>query len=232
MTNSQNIDPHPWKISETVKIYLLTQVSVALLYLFMIYAFDVSYRNPYLIAGFVIFSSLTLFFSIVYIIKDKYKLSAKVALNLHISKPFNLWVYALIGIFMAVIFKVSIPKLSTVHSYTSQFITTNLAFAIALFNGVFIAPVCEEIFWRGFVYPVVKKRFSLIITILIISSLVTLVHFPDLGGMWDALIKVLLGNVIFVLLRYRTNSTLSCIITHISYNAAIIVIPLIKHLLK
>lgn len=230
MTNILNADHYPWKILETIKIFLLVEISGAVLYLYTMVTFDIDSRNPYLYLVFNIITSFALLFSVLYVAKNKYKTAIKDALNLQSVEQFKLCIYAFIGISMAIILRMLIPKLSTAHSFTSQMVATNnLAFTIAIFNGVFIAPICEEIYWRGFVYPVVKKRFSLTITIFIISLLVTLVHFPELGSMWDALIKVLLGNVIFTLLRYRTNSTLSCIITHISYNATIAVIPIIIH---
>lgn len=230
MTNTQDAALHPWKISETIKVFLVTQVSVALLYLFTGLTFDIDFGNPYFNLIFVSISSIVLLLAVVYFVKNKYKLPIKVALNLRLLKAFNLLLYMLIGISMAVILKVLIPKFSTAHSFTSQFVTTNLAFAIAIFDAIFISPVCEEIYWRGFVYPAVKKRFSLTVTILIVSLLVTLVHIPELGGVWSSLTKVLLGNLILTLLRYRTNSTLSCIITHTAYNATMIAIPIIKHI--
>jgi hypothetical protein len=232
MTNNLNIDLHPWKISETIKIFLITQVSVTLLYLFTGLAFDIDFGSSYFNLGFVSISSVVLLLAVVYSVRNKYKLPIKHSLNLYISNPFILLLYMLVGISVAIMFEMLIPEFSTSHSFISQFVTTKSTFVIAAFGAIFIAPICEEIYWRGFVFPAVEKRFSRLNTILIVSSFATLVHLSGLWGVWGSLLMVFLGSVVLTVLRCVTGSTLSCIITHTVYNVTIIAIPIVKNIFK
>ncbi|MFH0731422.1 MAG: CPBP family intramembrane glutamic endopeptidase [Candidatus Omnitrophota bacterium] len=82
--------------------------------------------------------------------------------------------------------------------------------------AAFIGPVIEEIFFRGFLYPALKKTLSaaasIIITALIFSALHTNIigFFPILG----------LG-IFLAYLREKTGSLIPSIIVHITHNAAL-----------
>lgn len=75
-----------------------------------------------------------------------------------------------------------------------------------------IAPLCEELFWRGGVFRVLK-RFGFIPAALVSSLLFALMH-RGVGG----IIYAILSGMIFSYLTFSTGSTLSAIILHVANN--------------
>jgi hypothetical protein len=83
-----------------------------------------------------------------------------------------------------------------------------------LLAGVF-APVCEELYFRGFVYPVLRHRFGAPPAVLITSCLFAAIHF-DLVRL---LFLALLGAFLAVVCE-KTRSLLPAIVAHSAYNLA------------
>ena len=97
---------------------------------------------------------------------------------------------------------------STSYELTSSvFITTGI-----------LVPVCEELFWRGSVFRVLK-RFGFIPAALISSFFFALMHKGT-----SAIIYAMFSGIIFSYLTYSTGSTLSSIILHIINNSAALII--------
>jgi membrane protease YdiL (CAAX protease family) len=87
-----------------------------------------------------------------------------------------------------------------------------------LLAGVF-APVCEELYFRGFVYPVLRHRFGMPAAVLITSCLFAAIHF-DLARF---LFLALLGAFLAIVCE-KTRSLLPAIAAHSAYNLASILL--------
>ena len=86
-----------------------------------------------------------------------------------------------------------------------------VAFAVTL------GPLMEEIFFRGFLYPVLARRTRAVPAILITGVLFGVVHSPQYGYSWAVLIIVLVG-VVLTTIRAVTKSVASSFLAHIGYN--------------
>ena len=82
-----------------------------------------------------------------------------------------------------------------------------------LFAAVFIAPFCEEVFFRGFVFPGLRHGTSLIWAIIISSLLFGVAH-ADIGS-FPILFVI---GLALAFLRWQTKSIWPCMILHMLNN--------------
>jgi len=94
---------------------------------------------------------------------------------------------------------------------------SNLLFFL---NGVLIvvvAPITEEIFFRGFIYPYCKSKMGKWKGILLSASLFALAH----GSIW-LFLPTFLGGVILANIYEKTKSIYSCMLAHGVWNMIIV----------
>ena len=87
--------------------------------------------------------------------------------------------------------------------------------------GVLVAPVVEEMFFRGFMFPVFEKSLGLAFAVFATSAIFSLVHGMQYGWRWQNLLILLGVGVVFGTLRARTGSILPSTLVHASYNATL-----------
>jgi membrane protease YdiL (CAAX protease family) len=96
-----------------------------------------------------------------------------------------------------------------------------------LLYGVTIGPIIEEILFRGAAFSVVYVtagsikgllRLRLVIAIVLSSLLFALAHTRSMGIPW---IMFFAMGTLYALLRWRSNSTATAALMHVTYNAAI-----------
>jgi membrane protease YdiL (CAAX protease family) len=83
-----------------------------------------------------------------------------------------------------------------------------------LIAGVIVAPVVEEIFFRGFAFAGLRNRYSWRKAAVISSLLFASVHLQP-----AALIPIFILGLIFSYLYYRSGSIMPAILMHVSTNA-------------
>jgi len=87
-------------------------------------------------------------------------------------------------------------------------------FLVALLVAGAVAPVAEEVFFRGFLQAGLENRFGKLVAISLTSLIFALVHvFPG------ALPPIFVLGVIFGILRAETGSVWPCILLHGAFNA-------------
>lgn len=91
------------------------------------------------------------------------------------------------------------------------------AFLLAGF-GVLIAPVIEELVFRGFLYPVVERAHGAVAAVVSTAVLFSLVHAPQYGGAWQNLLLVGYVGVIFGAVRAVSGSLVPPTLVHAGYN--------------
>lgn len=92
-----------------------------------------------------------------------------------------------------------------------------VAFAVTL------GPLMEELFFRGFLYPVIARRIGAVPAILITGVLFGAVHSPQYGYSWAVLIIILVG-VVLTTVRAMTKSVASSFLAHVGYNATLMIL--------
>lgn len=123
-----------------------------------------------------------------------------------------------------------IPK----HIPIEDFLRTPLAAALTGIFAVSFGPLMEELFFRGFLYPVIARRFGIAPGILVTSVAFGLIHAAQLAFAWGLVLIVFLVGVVLTVVRARTGSVGSSFVVHVSYNATLVVIGLLanQHIVK
>jgi membrane protease YdiL (CAAX protease family) len=98
--------------------------------------------------------------------------------------------------------------------------------AISLF-GVTIAPVVEELLFRGFLQPVLVSAAGVFPGILATSVLFGAVHLTQNAGLWQAGLTITVAGFAFGVVRHISGSTRASSIVHIAYNLVPFVLTLL-----
>ncbi len=87
---------------------------------------------------------------------------------------------------------------------------------VILITGIAIAPLCEELYIRGFLYNALKTRFPMLIAVLLQAAIFALLHFRRrlLVGL-----SIFLMSIPFALIYERRKTLLSPIFLHGVLNA-------------
>ncbi|MGC1873061.1 MAG: CPBP family intramembrane glutamic endopeptidase [Acidobacteriaceae bacterium] len=94
------------------------------------------------------------------------------------------------------------------------------AWIVALF-GIFIAPICEEIAFRGFLYPSLRPWTGRILAAILTSVPFAFLHAQQVGHAWGPLTLVFIVSLVLVWVRERTNSVACSALVHACYNFSI-----------
>jgi membrane protease YdiL (CAAX protease family) len=93
-----------------------------------------------------------------------------------------------------------------------------VAFAVTL------GPLMEELFFRGFLYPVVARRLGVIWGILLTALPFGLIHAFQYGYAWGAVLIIFLVGVVLTAVRAMTKSVASSFLAHVGYNGTLMVL--------
>ena len=100
------------------------------------------------------------------------------------------------------------------------FRTPSEAWALSLF-GVTFAPLLEELFFRGFLYPVLVRRFGIAIAVLTTAAGFSLIHAPQLGRAWGPVLVIFMVGLALTLSRAITKSVAASLLMHMAYNGTL-----------
>lgn len=86
--------------------------------------------------------------------------------------------------------------------------------------AVTVAPLMEELFFRGFLYPVLARRLGMVASVLLTSVAFGFLHGAQLKYSWAVLIIFLVG-VVLTTVRALTKSVAASFLVHVGYNATL-----------
>lgn len=109
-----------------------------------------------------------------------------------------------------------IPK----HLPIDQFFSNAREAAFLSIVSVTLAPLMEELFFRGFLYPVLVRRLGVGVSIVLTAGLFGLLHGAQLGYSWAVLIIFLVGLALTIV-RAVTKSVAASFLTHVGYNGTL-----------
>ena len=107
-----------------------------------------------------------------------------------------------------------IPKSLPIDQY---FHSPADAWMMAIF-GVTVAPFVEEMFFRGFLYPVLARWLGVGLGIVLTAIPFALLHSAQLGNAWGPLVVLFVVGVVLTAVRAITKSVASSMLVHIGYN--------------
>ena len=87
----------------------------------------------------------------------------------------------------------------------------------ALF-GIGVAPLFEEVIFRGFLFKVLWEMRGPKLAVPVTAFLFALLHVPQLWGSWAGVALIFVVGYILSLVRERSNSLIPSLIMHTSYN--------------
>lgn len=99
------------------------------------------------------------------------------------------------------------------------------SFTLALFAifAIVIAPITEELFFRGFLQPLFSRTFGVIAGIIITALIFGALHAPEYSWAWQYALAVAFAGAVFGWVRYRSNSIIPSTIMHGCYNAVFLI---------
>ena len=100
---------------------------------------------------------------------------------------------------------------------TEMFKDRPSALLLAAF-GILIAPLVEEIMFRGFLYPALARFTGMMPSIVITGALFALLHGTQLSFSWAPLLLIFIVGLALTTVRAKTNSVALCVIVHMTYN--------------
>jgi membrane protease YdiL (CAAX protease family) len=90
--------------------------------------------------------------------------------------------------------------------------------------AVTLGPLMEELFFRGFLYPVVARRLGVFWGILLTALPFGLMHFFQYGNSWGAVLIVFLVGAVLTVVRAMTKSVAASFLAHVGYNGTLMVL--------
>ena len=107
-----------------------------------------------------------------------------------------------------------IPKTLPIDRY---FQNRSVAYIMALF-GISMAPLVEELFFRGFLYPVLARRMGIAFGVVLTAFAFALVHASQLASAWAPLLVLFIVGLALTLVRVATRNVAPGFLVHVGYN--------------
>ncbi len=127
--------------------------------------------------------------------------------------------YGVLGLSLAILVGMTsellpIPKSLPIDNY---FTDATGAYLMAIF-GITLAPLVEELFFRGFLYPVVARRLGAGLAVAITALCFALIHQAQLAHAWAPLLLLWFVGLVLTAVRAWTKSVGASFCVHVGYN--------------
>lgn len=99
-----------------------------------------------------------------------------------------------------------------------ELITGRASLFIVMLFAVVFGPTYEELFFRGFLFPLLAKSFGAVAGILLSALPFALLHGAQYQWAWQQITLVGVAGVVFGFVRHRTGSTAASTIVHSLFN--------------
>lgn len=144
------------------------------------------------------------------------------------SWPSSTWVFVGIGSAMLLVLMVfeSLFPMPKDTPFEHLFDRPIDAYLMALIAVTF-APLMEELFFRGFLYPVLARRMGVAGGIFLSALPFALLHLPQYGYAWAAGFAILIVGIVCGIVRASTKSVGACFLVHAAYNGTQMLIAMI-----
>ncbi|MFJ7936473.1 lysostaphin resistance A-like protein [Sporosarcina sp. NPDC096371] len=221
-----NQSPWSWKEFAQLLILVLVLIPFFVEYLLMNYL-SASFQNELYAGTLVGFIMSILFMCGLYLIalKPKQLDWRAVGLTRFPKKywgPIAGWTVILIAISLALVLIMELMGIGVENSKTEsiQSQVTPLHFLIAFVSACIISPVYEEIFYRGFLYRLLRSKRGIATGMLVSSFIFMIVHIPT----YNVLPVTFVSGLVFSWTYEKTGSVLPGIIMHGTFNAIALIL--------
>jgi membrane protease YdiL (CAAX protease family) len=97
------------------------------------------------------------------------------------------------------------------------------AYLISIF-AVTLGPLMEELFFRGFLYPLLARRLGAVAGVVLTSLPFGLIHYVQYGSAWSAVLVIAMVGVVLTTVRAVTKSVASSFLVHVGYNGTLMLL--------
>jgi uncharacterized protein len=141
---------------------------------------------------------------------------------LHWNWPSTIWPYLFIGFAMQVVF-VFLERFLPFPKETpfDELLQRHAAIVLIAVFAVTLGPLMEELFFRGFLYPVLARRIGIVAGILVSALGFGLMHAAQYGYSWASILLIFLVGVVLGTVRAKKDSVAAGVLVHMGYNGTI-----------
>ena len=159
-----------------------------------------------------------------------------VAAALRWNPPLHRVLFVVIGIGLAAVVQFAGHFLPIPPSLPidQAFSTTSSAYVMSFF-GVLIAPLIEEIYFRGLFYPAVARllrgaghKVDVVFSIAFTAAFFAGIHAPQVDFAWAPLLVIFFVDVVLTLVRAQTRSVAASWLVHVGYNATLMLLVYVE----
>jgi membrane protease YdiL (CAAX protease family) len=178
-------------------------------------------RNPLVVvAGQAL--AYVLIFAYMYILVTRERGRRDFLAALHWNWPSNIGGYVLAGFVLSIALQalahlLPVPKELPIDSF---FRTPAEAWALGILS-VTLAPLMEELFFRGFLYPVLVRDVGVPPAVFLTALGFALLHGAQLAFSWGPVLVIFLVGMVLTMVRAKTNSLAAGVLIHMAYNGTI-----------
>lgn len=180
------------------------------------------FKSHYFMIFVFIVSAVLNFYIIYYFSCKKRNKSLKEGLFLYPKPKKTIFLSVALGIIMPLSVMPIAFKFMPREFYAIDLLKTKEGM-IFLFVSALIAPIFEEIFYRGFVFTFFQSKLNSFWAVIITALFFGFSHFINIGNAHILLSLFIYYGFVLSLLRYFTNSLIPPIITHFVHNLILIV---------
>jgi membrane protease YdiL (CAAX protease family) len=178
-------------------------------------------RNPLVVVGGQCLAYL-LVLGYMYVLVTRERRRPDFLTAIHWNWPPKIALYVGVGVVLSVGLQglahfLPIPKELPIDSF---FQTPTEAWSLGIMS-ITLAPLMEELFFRGFLYPVLARRMGVAVSVIITALSFALLHGAQLMFSWGAVLVIFIVGLVLTIVRARTNSVAAGIVIHMAYNATI-----------
>ena len=136
--------------------------------------------------------------------------------------------YVMGGFLFSMVIQLASVAVGTKHKLPIESLFQDRRTAILLMlMAVTIAPVVEETVFRGYIYPVIARRFGISPSIIVTGVLFGMLHAPQLWGGWGQIALLMVVGIFFTYVRSKTRTVVASYLLHVGYNT----LPLLAYLI-
>ena len=100
-----------------------------------------------------------------------------------------------------------------------KLLSSTVAIYVFAIFGIAVAPLLEEIIFRGFLFKVLEDIKGPGTAVSVTAILFALLHLPQLWGSWAGVALIFVVGYVLSFIRQRSNSLIPSFIVHTSYNS-------------
>ena len=166
-----------------------------------------------------------------YFVCRKYRRTLVTGFALHRPRIHVLVLCIAIGLAGAVVGSRILSAHAAGESFMAKFSSTSVGFATVTVL-MLVGPPVEEIYYRGFIFPVLRRKVGPVLAIAAVAVWFGVAHVFQLMGDWIAVPIVAGMGLVWTIQRHVHRSLVPSIVTHWVYNVGLLLVALLQALIE